>query len=248
MTGLLARLTGRRARLGGAALLWGLTFALVVDASVLQSPVASAVSGIGGWVLLVIGGGLAALAAGWRWWATRSYDTTSPADTTPTDQLPEAIAGESPAPLIGEGFDAALTAALSDPRRIEPIRADLRQLAIDALTQDGVTAADAEEAVDEGTWTEDPRAAAFLGAGIDRPLELRLRDWLQADHSTTRQVRHTLAAIEEVLETAHANDCPVGIFVGDKKGIERYIDDAAFLIYNSDVGLVTAHLNEVLSE
>jgi len=57
-----------------------------------------------------------------------------------------------------------------------------------------------------------------------------------------------LATIEEVFETAHANDCPVGIFVGDKKGIERYIDDATFLIYNSDVGLVTAHLNEVLSE
>lgn len=54
-------------------------------------------------------------------------------------------------------------------------------------------------------------------------------------------------AIDHVFEAANAEGCGAGIFVGDPAGIERYRDDASFVIYNSDVGLLMEHFGEVLS-
>ncbi|WP_231188174.1 aldolase/citrate lyase family protein [Haladaptatus sp. DYF46] len=55
-------------------------------------------------------------------------------------------------------------------------------------------------------------------------------------------------AIDHVFDVAAENDCAVGIFVGSAEDIERYRDRAAFVVYGSDVGIVTSHFESVLGE
>ncbi|KTG09468.1 hypothetical protein AUR64_16975 [Haloprofundus marisrubri] len=72
------------------------------------------------------------------------------------------------APSPGEGFDEALSDwRLSIPilgrRRRASLRNRLRRAAIETLrTAEGYDRAEAERRVDEGTWTDDETAAAFL--------------------------------------------------------------------------------------
>lgn len=54
--------------------------------------------------------------------------------------------------------------------------------------------------------------------------------------------------IEQIFDVATENDCKAGIFVGSPSDLERYADEAAYMIYNSDVGIVTSHLNEILDD
>lgn len=56
------------------------------------------------------------------------------------------------------------------------------------------------------------------------------------------------AAIDRVFEVGTAHDCPVGIFVASPEDIERYADRAAFVIYGSDIGILSAHYHEVLGD
>lgn len=55
-------------------------------------------------------------------------------------------------------------------------------------------------------------------------------------------------AIDDVFDAANRSGCGAGIFVGDPAGIERYEDVASFVIYNSDVGLLMNHFEELLGE
>lgn len=55
------------------------------------------------------------------------------------------------------------------------------------------------------------------------------------------------SAIGDVFDAADRHDTDAGIFVGDPAGIDQYRDDAAFIIYNSDVGLLMNHFDDVLS-
>ena len=57
-----------------------------------------------------------------------------------------------------------------------------------------------------------------------------------------------LDAVDRIFEIGAENDCNVGTFVGTPEGIERYRDDAAFIIYNSDVCLLMDHFDELLGE
>lgn len=56
------------------------------------------------------------------------------------------------------------------------------------------------------------------------------------------------SAIDDVFAAADRAGTGAGIFVGDPAGIEKYRDDAAFIIYNSDVVLLMDHFDDVLSE
>lgn len=55
------------------------------------------------------------------------------------------------------------------------------------------------------------------------------------------------SAIRDIFAAANEHDAGAGIFVGDQAGIEQYRDDASFIIYNSDVGLLMEHFDDVLS-
>lgn len=58
----------------------------------------------------------------------------------------------------------------------------------------GVSSAEADQRLGDGSWTDDPRAAAYVSADVSLPLRLRLQDWA---HGARRQ-RGLEAAIEEV--------------------------------------------------
>lgn len=53
-------------------------------------------------------------------------------------------------------------------------------------------------------------------------------------------------AIDEVFAEANREGCGAGIFVGSPADIERYREKASYIIYNSDVGLLMNHFEEVL--
>ncbi|WP_224449143.1 DUF7269 family protein [Haloprofundus salilacus] len=82
-------------------------------------------------------------------------------------EMPEAERPVS-APSPGEGFDEALSDwRLSIPligrRRRAALRDRLRRAAVETLrTTEGYDRTEAERRVDEGTWTDDETAAAFL--------------------------------------------------------------------------------------
>lgn len=79
------------------------------------------------------------------------------------------------------------------------VRREVRAVAVETLVDvDGVDDAEVERRLDDGTWTTDPRARAFLGDdGVDRPpLSIRLTDWLSADPAFTRRARATVEALE----------------------------------------------------
>ncbi|MFB6162455.1 MAG: hypothetical protein ABEJ86_03315 [Halococcoides sp.] len=74
------------------------------------------------------------------------------------------------------------------------IRRRLTEAAIDTVSEaEGISHQAAADRVAAGTWTDDPRAAAFLGD--DRaPLWVRIRDWLFGP-PTERRARATVAEI-----------------------------------------------------
>ncbi|WP_276254147.1 DUF58 domain-containing protein [Halomontanus rarus] len=82
------------------------------------------------------------------------------------------------------------------------IQDGLREAAIAALTRfQGLTPSTANERIEDGSWTDDPYAAAFLSPTIDppeRPLRERLTDRFVRDVSFRDSVRRTAAAVAAV--------------------------------------------------
>jgi hypothetical protein len=113
----------------------------------------------------------------------------------------------SPGPVVGEAFDQRLDAAGRIGGRTTEaeamVREDLRRLATDVYQQvhrcDWETAA---RAVEDGTWTDDPGAAAFVGGpdAPDQPLGLWFRDVISDDGAFYRQSTRTIRAIYALRE------------------------------------------------
>ena len=117
---------------------------------------------------------------------------------TPDPELPTAT------PSPGDDLDAVLEGFL-DAREVyfrrSRLREGLRSAAITALTRyDVYTEAEAEAALDTGTWTDDRTAAAFLGgeSAPSLPVRTRVRGWFGRESPTERGVRHAVDAIATV--------------------------------------------------
>lgn len=105
-------------------------------------------------------------------------------------------------PVVGREFDGRLSAARRVGGRTTQAEAmvteDLRRLATDVYQQvhrcDWATAA---RAVEEGHWTDDVGAAAFLGGpdAPDVPLRLWFRDIISDEGAFYRQATRTIRAI-----------------------------------------------------
>lgn len=109
---------------------------------------------------------------------------------------------QSGGPVVGAAFDDRLAAAGRIGGRTTQaeavVREDLRRLATDVYQQ--VNRCDWETAarvVEEGRWTDDPGAAAFVGGpdAPDVPLGLWFRDVISDDGSFYRQSTRTIRAI-----------------------------------------------------
>lgn len=107
----------------------------------------------------------------------------------------------------GAGVDADVRAGIeSGGRSLQTLRESLRELAADSYAArddwEQSSRADARHAVDTGSWTDDPVAAAFL-SGDDGPtpsLLSRLRLWLAPERERERRIESTVAAIEGLRE------------------------------------------------
>lgn len=79
------------------------------------------------------------------------------------------------------------------------VRSRLRRGAVRVIkTRYGLADADAREAVAEGTWTDDPIAAAFLAEEPTYPLYDRLRAAVEPGRAYRRRVRRTLDEVDSL--------------------------------------------------
>ncbi len=75
-------------------------------------------------------------------------------------------------------------------------RRHVREAAFQLLREEGYDEADAKRSLKDGSWTNDPRAAAFLGApNADVPLRNRVVDWARGE-TFDRRAEHAIAELE----------------------------------------------------
>ncbi|WP_276254390.1 DUF7269 family protein [Halomontanus rarus] len=89
-------------------------------------------------------------------------------------------------------------------RQRHEARRTIRETAIEVLAAGhDVSVPDATSRISDGTWTDDPRAAAFLSTDASLPLRVRIVDWAFG----ARYRRGLEAAVEEIdrLDAAHRN-------------------------------------------
>ena len=134
-------------------------------------------------------------------------------------------------PQPGEDFESLLSQLL-DKRRVYPhlknVREGLSTAAVAVLTRfGGDTESKAKERVEAGTWTDDIYAASFLG-GEDAPrvpLRRQLRDKLARESLTQRKLRHTVAAIEAVVDRRVQPNEGVNTRTGNQDTDDRNSDE-----------------------
>lgn len=156
--------------------------------------------GIGGWGL-------------YRLTGTTPTDPSDEAGSIPPDRTtsehqpanPGAQLNERIARISGEAGDPPSGMTTRIDRR--KVRTRLRRFATDVLREaHSISTAEARTALDEGTWTDSRRAAAFLGGNAaPRPrLATRIRDWASGD-PYERRVR---ATVDEIARLASVSVGP----------------------------------------
>lgn len=166
-------------------------------------------------VALALGVGLVALRATYR--DTETNPVEAPFEDPPEEPV---YAG---AETVGAGLDATLgtlreeALSLSDVayrRKRNTVRADLSTAAVDLLVDvEGIDPSTARARIEDGEWTDDPRAAALLG-NVDPPLSMRVRDWLSGE-GFDRRVAATVAELQRLagMDTErdrHSHDTATG--------------------------------------
>lgn len=105
----------------------------------------------------------------------------------------------SSAERVGWRVDEALGASSAESR-VSPFRIKRilrRTLDTVLVERGGLSSSEAVERRRAGSWTDDPRAATFLGDSDVRPASLRLRDWLVGDEFAAN-LRATVAEIDRL--------------------------------------------------
>jgi hypothetical protein len=125
--------------------------------------------------------------------------TATPPETVVTDD--DAVAGRR----FDEQFEGAVVHG--GWREEEEAVPTLRSTAVDVLSLTTTEEA-ARQAVEQGTWTDDPLAAAML-AGPDGPrpsIWARLRQWLDPAAERERRLRRTVCALETAVDETSTQD------------------------------------------
>ena len=119
--------------------------------------------------------------------------TNAPERTT----LDREVAGRSFAEELRAASSAARRAG-NDEEGIEAVRETLRATLVDVLRRAGDDPESIERAIERGTWTDDPVAAATLSDAVDPPAQgiaRRLIDWLRPGRAVRRRARRATGAI-----------------------------------------------------
>lgn len=116
------------------------------------------------------------------------------------------------APLAGHAETATLARGAETAREegsvaagVADVRPVLREVLQWALVAGGATPDEAAEAVDRGTWTDDPTAAAALSADVDPPRRSpweRLRAWLWPGRVARERIDRAVGAVAAASEAA----------------------------------------------
>ncbi len=137
------------------------------------------------------------------------------------------VAYETPAP--GHRLETTVRQFLTTGLDYYPrnrIRNGLQSAAVEVLRQFGGYSRDAAEtAVREGTWTEDNRAAGFLGEEVERtrPVRRRLADLVRGADGFEGDVRHAVDAIGNVAGFTY--DGPASVLEDDEVATEAFSTD-----------------------
>lgn len=143
---------------------------------------------------------------------------------TPIDaeELPE-IERAQELPRPGEEFDAAVDGGDLDALRSHSARKRVRErleaAAVDALVRHrDLDEAAAREALSEGTWTDDPWAAAQFAGGFPdwTPLRVRLLGWT----TRRRHARRATRTADEIARIAGVGDEAVEVADADADATE----------------------------
>ena len=117
--------------------------------------------------------------------------------------LPE-VERRRPFPSPGASFDAGLAtlpgATSRDADRERAVARDrLREAALAVLTRyEGYDRSSAERALDRGTWTDDPRAAAFFAPDTaETALSARIRDAVSAERAFVRRAGAVATVLDD---------------------------------------------------
>lgn len=107
---------------------------------------------------------------------------------------------ETPTP--GTDFDDLLADVVpyrsrADDRRQERVTERLESVALAVFATEGYTEEAAREMLADGSWTDDPEAAAFFAeTGRDAAAEGRLRDLFESTPPFVRRARRAVAALD----------------------------------------------------
>ena len=102
--------------------------------------------------------------------------------------------------ITGEEIDSVFETDPDDGRLLDSgkrtARKRIHETAVSVVAADeNVSSGVAVERIAAGTWTDDPRAAAFLGGRRHAPLRTRIRDWASGEQFE-RWATHAVEAIE----------------------------------------------------
>jgi hypothetical protein len=134
------------------------------------------------------------------WFARRRGSSTNDRYTQLRETPPEGVA--APASIrVGGEFDRLVGEAVAsdDDGAMRPVVARLRETATELCAD--ATDADRETArrrIEDGAWTDDALAAAFLAGDGRMPFRARIRAWLDPARERRRRVDATLDALFEL--------------------------------------------------
>lgn len=116
-------------------------------------------------------------------------------------ELPE-VESKRAFPLPGQRFADRLDSASRSRRGQERthVRNDLRRTVVAVLTTHrGIDEDAAENALSDGSWTDDPYAAAFFTRQSPRrPLRARIRDVMSGRTAFERRARHVVTELDHI--------------------------------------------------
>ncbi|WP_312908854.1 DUF7269 family protein [Natronosalvus caseinilyticus] len=159
-------------------------------------------------IVLVAGGVAALLGLGVL------HSVAAETDTGPNARIGRADERvESDVERIGADLERALErGSLDEPRDQRVLRVRARNRTRVAVTDAVMTTLmaddhgvdEARERVQSGTWTDDPRAAAYLSGSVSVPAKMQLFDWL-AGRREQRQLEAALAELAALREVPIEN-------------------------------------------
>jgi hypothetical protein len=214
---------------GAGALVLGLVAAFVPGAGAVVARTVGVVVGSPVIVVLVtLAGGLYGLFHLYRTGSTESVEN-------PLVDLDPERAHYSSHSISGEDIDQSVEAVGGELpeseakdwwtyREKNDVQSALETVSVRVLASEhDVSAAAAEELVASGEWTQDPRAAAFLGADApDLPLKLQFVDWLSGE----AYQRRVEATVDEIARHA-------GVGGGTDADVDRTAADSALPVHET---------------